>query len=365
MSLNGFVERAITASEGFGDPVVPCPREDHGRPEMSDETTENAPESEPVEAAAPAPEVAAEPEAPAAEVTPKAAPEAAPVPVLPITMDLVEGESAAAVLLAYGRYLAFFVGAGLVAASMVGLPHSPVPYALMGLGGVALFVVAGALAELRNPERTNRSIAIAVGSAVALALGLGMIMGSVTHFGDMPDRASKMIPAGLALTMVAFFAREGFRLASTHVTWIAAAGVWIVVVASAGLSQVSAAIEPDDAHVTTSTTVAGHEATTTTVKGGHGQTSTTVNAAHGATATEHGTEAKTTEHATEAKSDEHATVTTAAAGHGDEHATATTVAAHVEDAHDAVVADPHGAGAHDNGPVTESKTVEPKATAGH
>lgn len=111
---------------------------------------------------------------------------------------------------AYTRYLALFVGAGLMAGAVVHFPLAPVRYAVMGLAGATMFAL-GSIGEgfgTRSVAERARWLA----ASLVVALAVGMVAGGIQHFSDIPDRATVLIPFGLAIGLVAFAVRDGHRI---------------------------------------------------------------------------------------------------------------------------------------------------------
>lgn len=137
----------------------------------------------------------------------------------------------------YGKYVALFVGAGLISGSVVHFPLAPVRYAVIGAVGALLFAIASVVSELgdRDPLRLAR---VAV-SSLALAVGIGMVSGSIQHFMDIPDRAALLIPLGVVLSLAAFGIRHGLRLKRTDLALIVP---WLIIAVFAlgfGLSKLA------------------------------------------------------------------------------------------------------------------------------
>ena len=124
----------------------------------------------------------------------------------------------------YGKYVALFVGAGLISGSVVHFPLAPVRYAIIGAVGALLFAIASVVTEFgdRDPLRLLR---VAV-SSLALALGIGMISGSIQHFMDIPDRAALLIPLGVVLSLAAFGIRHTLRLKRSDLALIVP---WLII----------------------------------------------------------------------------------------------------------------------------------------
>lgn len=155
-------------------------------------------------------------------------------------------EKVGAVATRYVKYLALFVGAGLISGSVVHFPLAPVRYTVIGAVGAALFAVASVLAE-RSERGSDGLVRVAI-SALALALGIGMISGSIQHFQDIPDRAATLIPLGTVLSLAAFVVRNAIRvrrdqLVASFVVVVAFAAVLFV-----GLHHLAGTVDAADQH---------------------------------------------------------------------------------------------------------------------
>ena len=233
----------------------------------------------------------------------------------------------------YGKYVALFVGAGLISGSVVHLPLAPARYAIIGTVGALVFAIASVVSELgdRNPLRLAR---VAV-SSLALAVGIGMMSGSIQHFMDIPDRAALLIPLGVVLSLGAFGIRHGLRLKRTDLALIVP---WLIIAVFAlafGLGKLA-----DVAKAHGGGTGHGHDSG---AADGHGRTEEDAGDGHGA-ADGHGAGGGEDAHA-EDKAD-----AKEAAAKGDAHAEEDVHAedAHAEDAHaeDAHAEDAHAEDAH-------------------
>lgn len=140
---------------------------------------------------------------------------------------------------AYGKYIAMFVGAGLISGSMVHFPLAPTRYLLIGACGAVLFTFASVISELRGKNSSSSQIARVILGSLALAVGIGMVSGGIQHFQDFPSRAAKLIPIGLGLSVTAFVIRNNYRMSSTHMTWLGAALTWILLFVTVGLNYVA------------------------------------------------------------------------------------------------------------------------------
>lgn len=244
-----------SASEPSSD-VAPEPVSDG----MLDDASESALPDLVKAGSAPAPETSREPEADPvsmastadAALTDTAATRAGataldvtsdePAPDEPDPSDDAQGGTAAHTTIGdlfaqYGKYVALFVGAGLISGSVVHFPLAPVRYAIIGAVGALVFAIASVVSELgdRDPLRLLR-VAL---SSLALALGIGMISGGIQHFMDIPQRAAVLIPLGVVLSLAAFGSRHGLRMKRVDLAVIVP---WLIIGVFAlgfGLSQLA------------------------------------------------------------------------------------------------------------------------------
>lgn len=148
----------------------------------------------------------------------------------------------------YGTYVAMFVGAGLISGSMVHFPLAPMRYLAIGSCGAVLFSIASVATELRKGPATPARIGRVIATALLLSIGIGMTPGGIQHFGDFPGRAAKLIPGGIALSMTAFMVRDGYRLASERLLWLASGAVAALIVLAVALSVLAGNMAPSEGH---------------------------------------------------------------------------------------------------------------------
>lgn len=139
----------------------------------------------------------------------------------------------------YAKYLALFVGAGLISGSVVHL--APGRYSVIGAIGATLFALASVLTE-RSERGSGDLVRVAI-SALALALGIGMISGSRQHFQDIPDRAAALIPIGIVLSLGAFVVRHGIRVRGDQLAACFAVVVAFAVVLFIGLNHLAGRVD--------------------------------------------------------------------------------------------------------------------------
>jgi hypothetical protein len=108
------------------------------------------------------------------------------------------------------RYLGYFVGAGLISGAVVHHPLDPDRYTRITGYGVLVFLAATALNEFalaRNKPTLPRTLVV-MGASLLLSFGIGMLSGGLQHFEDFPTRAAVLIPAGIALSFVAYVIKD-------------------------------------------------------------------------------------------------------------------------------------------------------------
>lgn len=115
-----------------------------------------------------------------------------------------------ALLARYLGYVGYFVGAGLISGAVVHHPLDPARYTRIAGYGVLVFLAATALNEFvlaRHKPTLPRMLAV-MGASLLLSFGIGMLSGGLQHFEDFPTRAAVLIPAGIALSFVAYVIKD-------------------------------------------------------------------------------------------------------------------------------------------------------------
>lgn len=155
-----------------------------------------------------------------------------------------EERSAPGLLGPYVGYVGYFVGAGLISGGIVHYPLAPGRYAAVALVGVLLFAAATVWNEVvLQPEAVPRSAAVRlVGASLLLSLGIGMLSGGIQHYTDFPARSATLIPAGLALSFVAFHLRQG---AGLKAALLGRVGAGLLVLVVGGYAALQAVVPAD------------------------------------------------------------------------------------------------------------------------
>lgn len=115
-----------------------------------------------------------------------------------------------ALLARYLGYVGYFVGAGLISGAVVHHPLDPARYTRIAGYGVLVFLAATALNEfvLTRHKPTLPRMLTVLGASLMLSFGIGMLSGGLQHFEDFPTRAAVLIPAGIALSFIAYVLKD-------------------------------------------------------------------------------------------------------------------------------------------------------------
>lgn len=143
----------------------------------------------------------------------------------------------------YVKYVALFVGAGLISGSIVHYPLDKTRYIIIGAVGAVLFALASTFGDARAKTRGPAAMAKFIAASLVLALGIGMISGGIQHFSDIPTRAATLIPLGALLSIMAFAVRDGHRLSARSMVPFAVAGSAALVWLAIGLSHYAGTFE--------------------------------------------------------------------------------------------------------------------------
>lgn len=183
----------------------------------------------------------------------------------------------------WGRYVALFVGAGLISGSVVHYPLDPGRYLLIGAVGAVMFAAASAVHEARANLAGGADLARFIGASLVLALGIGMISGGIQHFSDIPGRAATLIPLGAALSLIAFAVRDGHRIAPDHLQALGVGTAVILLLTAVILGRIASGMPASEGgHAHGDATGAAHDATgASTPAAEHGAAAD--DAAHGTT----------------------------------------------------------------------------------
>lgn len=138
----------------------------------------------------------------------------------------------------YAVYMGLFIGTGFLSGAIVHLPLNPVRFAIIGLIGAIIFVASSTLNELKilKREASHEEIVKLILFSILLALGVGMISGGVQHFDEVPVYASKLIPAGVILSLIGFVLKNGINLHRTQTMKLTVAALVFVAVLGTSLN---------------------------------------------------------------------------------------------------------------------------------
>ncbi len=148
----------------------------------------------------------------------------------------------------WARYIGamlYFMGAALIAGGVVHYPINPPQYTVITVIGAFVFALGTVFNEfVLAPERPTVGRATwAVTISLFLSFGVGLTGGGIQHFAQFPERCAIITPLGLAMSYIAYVAKD------TEGRWRDlyspfAAGVAAVVVAIwLGMSALAATID--------------------------------------------------------------------------------------------------------------------------
>lgn len=142
----------------------------------------------------------------------------------------------------YLGYIGYFVGAGLISGSVVHYPLDPARYAVIGIAGALVFLLATVLNEFILPRRrpAGGQLLRIVGGSLLLSMGIGMLSGGIQHFNEFPARSAVLVPAGLVVSFIAYIVRNAPHRWKATLGPIGLGVVTTAVLAFAGLNYLAA-----------------------------------------------------------------------------------------------------------------------------
>jgi hypothetical protein len=113
----------------------------------------------------------------------------------------------------WARYVGamlYFMGAALIAGGVVHYPINPMQYTIICIVGAVVFALGTVFNEfVLAPERpTVRAAVWAVAISLVLSFGVGLAGGGIQHFDQFPERCAIMTPLGLAMSFIAYVAKD-------------------------------------------------------------------------------------------------------------------------------------------------------------
>lgn len=110
----------------------------------------------------------------------------------------------------YLVYVSYFLGIGMTASGVVLMPFNVLRYSLILVIGLGLFLLSSVINEVivESHKMTSKESLKLVFLSLTLALGIGMISGGIAHFKESPVYVAFLIPSGLIISFISFFAKN-------------------------------------------------------------------------------------------------------------------------------------------------------------
>lgn len=113
----------------------------------------------------------------------------------------------------WARYVGamlYFMGAALIAGGVVHYPVNPTQYTIICVVGAVVFALGTVFNEfvLAADRPTVRRAVWAVTISLFLSFGVGLAGGGIQHFDQFPERCAIMTPLGLAMSFLAYVAKD-------------------------------------------------------------------------------------------------------------------------------------------------------------
>ena len=118
------------------------------------------------------------------------------------------------VIYKYLVYIIYFLGIGMTSSGIVLMPFNHVRYSIILSIGLGLFLTGSVFNEVvinKQHLSVTESVKLVVVS-LALAIGIGMISGGISHFNESPRYVSYLIPLGIVISFISFIIKNNFQL---------------------------------------------------------------------------------------------------------------------------------------------------------
>ncbi len=153
----------------------------------------------------------------------------------------------------WARYIGamlYFMGAALIAGGVVHYPIDPPQYAIITVIGALVFALGTVFNEfVLAPERpTLTRAAWAVTTSLFLSFGVGLAGGGIQHFDQFPERCAVMTPLGLALSYIAYVAKDTQGRWRDLASPFAAGVATVVIAVWLGMTALAATIDSGAGH---------------------------------------------------------------------------------------------------------------------
>jgi hypothetical protein len=149
----------------------------------------------------------------------------------------------------WARYISamlYFMGAALIAGGVVHYPIDPPQYTVICIIGAVVFALGTVFNEfVLAPERPTVGRALwLVSVSLVLSFGVGLTGGGIQHFDQFPERCALMTPIGLAMSYVAFVAKDKEGSWRSILGPFGAFVAAVVIATLFGMSALANSIEP-------------------------------------------------------------------------------------------------------------------------
>ena len=150
----------------------------------------------------------------------------------------------------YVGAMLYFMGAALIAGGVVHYPIDPPQYTVITVVGAFVFALGTVFKEfvLAPVRPTIRRAVWAVTTSLFLSLGVGLTGGGIQHFDQFPERCAIMTPVGLALSYIAYVAKDPEGRWRDLVSRFAAGMAAVVVATWLGMSALAHTIDTTGHH---------------------------------------------------------------------------------------------------------------------
>lgn len=132
----------------------------------------------------------------------------------------------------YLVYVIYFLGIGMVSSGIVLMPFNAIRYSLILSIGLILFIAGSIFNEVvinNHSLSVKESIKLVIIS-LALAIGIGMISGGISHFKESPIYVSYLIPLGIIVSCISFGMKNNYKLNRNEKTMLMLSLIFIAVI---------------------------------------------------------------------------------------------------------------------------------------
>jgi hypothetical protein len=118
----------------------------------------------------------------------------------------------------YLVYIIYFLGIGMVSSGIVLMPFNPMRYSIILSAGLILFLTGSIFNEvvINHHQLSVKESVKLVAVSLALAIGIGMISGGISHFKESPVYVSYLIPIGIIVSCISFAVKNNYALSKNE-----------------------------------------------------------------------------------------------------------------------------------------------------